>query len=242
MPPRPFGIQSSMLLAGVLIAAAAVSTPADLGPVPVEQVRVFLIRHGQAYSNLDPTPDLPPAQLDRLTDLGHSQSRRAGLALKGHGVALVLSSPAGRARESADELSAALGAGVARMDARLRPLELGRTPAGHPLDWDAREAEWAAGRDPQPDGGESLDQVGRRVQELVTNLAKDHRGASIVLVAHSEVIGAFLGLVAGTPAPRRLDASSVRNGSITVVEAGAAGPEHLVLLDYVPSETSAPRR
>lgn len=231
-----------MLLAGALFAAAAVTSPADLGPVPAEQVRVFLIRHGQAYSNLDPTPDLPPAQLDRLTELGHSQARRAGRALKGRGVALVLSSPARRARESAEELAAALGAGIARVDARLRPLELGRTAAGEPLDWDAREAEWAAGRDPQPAAGESLDQVGRRVQELVTSLAKEHRGAGVVLVAHGEVIGAFLGLVAGTPAPHRLDASSVRNGSITVFEAGDAGPARLVLTDYVPSEASPPRR
>jgi peptide-methionine (S)-S-oxide reductase len=134
-----------MLLASAVLAMAAVTTPADLGPVPAKQVRVFLIRHGQAYSNLDPQPDLPPTQLDRLTDLGHSQSRRAGRALKGHSVALVLSSPAGRARERAEELAAALGAGVPRVDPRLRPLELGRAAAGEPLDWDAR-AVWRAVR------------------------------------------------------------------------------------------------
>src|SRR5262245_53602021 len=178
-------IQSSMLLFAVL-AAAALTTPADLGPVATDDVRVFLVRHGLAYSNLDPTPDLPPAQLDRLTEIGRAQSRRVGLALKGRSVALVVSSPAGRARQSAEELTNTLAAGAPRIDARLRPLELGRAAAGQPLDWDARDAEWAAGRDPQPAGGESIDQVGRRVLDLVTSLARDHHGHAVVLVAHGE--------------------------------------------------------
>ena len=228
-----------MLLAIVLVTGTTVASLGDLGPVATDEVRVFLVRHGLAYSNLDPAPDLPPAQLDRLTEMGRVQSRRVGLALKGRTVALVVSSPAGRARQSAQELTAVLEAGAPRIDARLRPLELGRTAAGQPLDWDARDAEWAAGRDPQPVGGESIDQVGRRVLDLVTGLARDPRGRAVVLVAHGEVIEAFVGLISGTPAPHRLD-SSVRNGSITVVEAGKAGSPRLVLTDYVPSETSAP--
>src|SRR5262245_55547358 len=115
--------------------------PASLGPVPADAVRLYLVRHGQAYSNLDPEPDLPPDKLDRLTDLGREQARRVARFLRGTAVAELLTSPAGRARETAEEIRTALGLEAARVEPALRPLELGRGPDGAPLDWDQRIAD-----------------------------------------------------------------------------------------------------
>ncbi len=50
-----------------LVLGVAAGGPAALEPVPADTVRVFLIRHGQALSNLDPKPSLPPDELDLLT-------------------------------------------------------------------------------------------------------------------------------------------------------------------------------
>jgi probable phosphoglycerate mutase len=229
-----------MTLAACVLSFLAAS-PAALGPVPAGVVRVYLVRHGQAVSNLEPKPNLPPDQLDRLTDLGREQARRAGGALRGGGVVLVLSSPAGRARETAEEIRAALGAPPVRLEPRLRPLDLGRAPGGKALTWDDRGVEWKAGRDPVPEGGESMEQMGQRVLDLVRAEARERPGKSVVLVAHGEVIGAFVGLVEKTPPAKRYPPTA-RNGSLTVVEMGVATPPALLLSDFVPVETEVPQR
>lgn len=218
-----------------LIVLWAAGTHQDLGPVPPGTLRVYLVRHGQALSNLDPAPDLPPDQLDRLTPLGRAQARSAGLALRQGRIDRVLSSPAGRARETAEEIAAALAMAPAEVEPRLRPLDLGRAPSGTPLRWHNRTAEWAAGRDPAPEGGESMEQMGLRVLDLVTSLRKHRAGKSLVLVAHGEVIGAFLGLLQGTPPAGRY-LLGIDNGSISVVEVGAEGAPAIVFTNHVPPE------
>ncbi len=223
-----------MLLALALAAQATVDapqlTPAALPPVPADAVRLFLVRHGQALSNLDPAPELPPEQLDRLTELGRTQARRAAEAVRRVPIERILTSPAGRARETASVLAEVLGLPI-DVEARARSLELGRG-----LDWDAREAEWAAGRDPSPEGGESLEAVGKRVLSVVEELTR-RPGRSVLLVAHSEVIAAFVGEVAGVPAPKRWP-PSVPNGSITVVEARVGERPRALLASHVPAAAS----
>jgi probable phosphoglycerate mutase len=214
------------------VALLAAGLP-PLGPVAAGSVRVVLVRHGQALSNLDPTPDLPEAQLDHLTDLGRTQARAAGQALKPLGVAAVLSSPASRAQETAREIAALVGAPAPQLEPRARPLELGRGPDGAPLDWDHRIVDWEAGRDPAPPGGESLEQVGARVLGLVQSLAAGPAGRTVVVVAHSEVIGAFLGQLDGTPGAKRYP-PKVPNGSLTVVESDGKGPPRLIARAAVP--------
>ncbi len=224
-----------MLLALLLATQVAAETsrgPADLGPVPADAVRVFLIRHGQAFSNLDPAPKLPPDQLDRLTDLGHTQSRRAGEALRRVRLERILTSPAGRARQTARDLGTLLGLPVDE-EPRLRPLELGQAPAGHADAWDWRIAQWEAGQDPTPPGGESMQDMGRRVLDLVQSLAT-RPGRSLVLVAHSEVIGAFAGELLGVPPAQRWP-PTVPNASITVVEARAGERPRVLLSSHVPA-------
>jgi len=76
--------------------------------------------------------------------------------------------------------------------------------------------------------------VGGRVGELVRALARSRRGTSVVLVAHSEVIAAYLGEVRGTPAPRRYP-PGLANGSITVVDVVATGAETIRLTNHVPA-------
>ena len=214
---------------------------AALGPVPAGTVRIYMVRHGQALSNLEPLPppSAPPQGLDHLTPLGEAQARKVGEILAGHGVKLVLTSPAGRARESAEKIAAALGAAPPRVEARLRPLELGKDASGKPLSWDDRAKEFAAGRDPAPAGGESMGQVGERVMALVKGLRVEARAVSVALVAHGEVIAAFIGAVQGTPAAKRYP-PRLANGSITVVEARPDGRVALLFANHVPPGMPSP--
>jgi len=215
-----------------LILLAAPDPLAALGPVPAGTVRVYLIRHGQALSNLQPLPSPAPRGLDHLTPLGERQSSRVGEMLAGKGVKLVVTSPAGRARESAEKIAAALGAAPVRVERRLRPLDLGNDATGKQLDWDAREAEWKAGRDPSPPGGESMAQMGERVMAVVKDVRSEAPGASVVLVAHGEVITSFVGQVQGIPPPKRFP-PRLANASLTVVEARPDGTVAVLLTNHV---------
>jgi probable phosphoglycerate mutase len=229
-----------MLAPAAALLFLAVPDPlAALGPVPAGTVRVYLIRHGQALSNLEPPPSAAPRGLDHLTPLGEAQARKVGEILAGQGVKLVLTSPAGRAKESAEKIAAALGAAPIR--ARLRPLELGTDASGKPLSWDDRAKQFAAGRDPAPPGGESMAQVGERVMALVKGLRVEAPAASAALVAHGEVIAAFIGEVQGMPPPKRYP-PRLANGSITVVEACPDGSVTLLFANHVPPGMPSPTR
>lgn len=228
-----------MLLATSVVLLLAGPGIADLAPAPPGTVRFFLVRHGQAFSNLDPEPALPPEKLDSLTSLGQAQARAAAAALRPHGVRLVVSSPAGRAQETAELIRSVLGAPAVRVDRRLRPLDLGLGSDGKPLSWDQRIAEWEAGRDPAPSGGESLEQVGARVRDVMNDLAKAGAGDQVVLVAHGEVIGSFLGLVASVPPAKRYP-PDLRNGSVTVVDLSEGRLR--VLLSNYDAPKSAPAK
>lgn len=226
------------LLLGVTLLPAPASLADDaLGGLPAlhsGSLRVCLVRHGQALSNLDPAPDLPLEQLDHLTALGTLQAEAVGRALAGLGATNVLTSPASRARETAEGISRALGTGPPTVEPRLRPMELGRGRDGRALTWEDRAAEWEAGRDPSPRDGESLERVADRVSELVRALARSRRGTVVVLVAHGEVIGAYLGHIRGTPAAKRYP-PGLANGSVTVVDVAATGAATVLLANHLPA-------
>jgi ribonuclease H / adenosylcobalamin/alpha-ribazole phosphatase len=212
---------------------------ATLGPVPAGTVRVYLVRHAQALSNLVPPPTAAPRGTDHLTALGEAQARKVGAVLAGRGVTLVLTSPAGRARETADRIASALGLPPARVETRLRPMDLGTDGAGKALGWDDRAKEWAAGRDPAPPGGESMAQMEERVMAAVTRLRAAAPAGSVVAVAHGEVIAALVGALRGTP-PVRVYPPKLANASITAVEARADGSVALLFSNHVPPGMPSP--
>jgi probable phosphoglycerate mutase len=230
---------STLALAVALGVAAAPHPPLAEVSSPAPAVQVYLVRHGQAFSNLVPTPKLPPDQLDRLTELGRAQAAETGRALAGSRPALIVTSPAGRARQTAEEIQRAVGAIEVRTEPRVGPLELGRSASGGPGDWDEREAEWRAGRDPVPPGGESLGQLGERVMQAVREEVQRKPGRPIVVVAHNEVISAFLALVRGEPGARGFP-FSLRNGSVSLVEIDAGGKPALVFSNRLPGELPPP--
>lgn len=232
-----FRLVATMLFIAPPLLALLAAGPADLGPVPEGALRVYVIRHAQAFTNLTPPPDLPPDQLDRLTDLGSAQARTAAGALKGRGVSLIVTSPKGRAQDTAAELRAALEVPV-RIDERLRPLEMGRDAAGRELEWNDRMKDWSAGRDPVPTSGESLEQLGLRVLQLVSELKREQAGHSVVFVSHGELIGNLFGMLEAQTLEGRFELR-IANASISAVEARAASLPRLLFANFVPEEKKA---
>jgi broad specificity phosphatase PhoE len=77
-----------------------------------------------------------------------------------------------------------------------------------------------------------MEAMGRRVLDLVLSLAAKP-GRSLVLVAHGEVIGAFVGELNQVPAAKRWP-PAVANGSITAVEARADQRPRVLFASHVP--------
>ncbi|MFI9413272.1 bifunctional RNase H/acid phosphatase [Nocardia gamkensis] len=158
--------------------------------------RLLLLRHGQTELSLQRRYSgrgNPP-----LTALGREQAARAAkmLAAKG-GIAAVISSPLGRARETAEAAAAALGVPVEVHDGLIE------TDFG---EWEGLTFAEAALRDPglharwigdptvAAPGGESFEEVLQRVEAVLRDLLGRYPGANVVVVSHVTPIKTLLRL------------------------------------------------
>lgn len=161
--------------------------------------RLLLLRHGQTelsvqrrYSGRGNPP---------LTAVGREQAARAAkmLAAKGD-IAAIVTSPLGRARETAEAAGAALGIEV-RVVEGLTETDFG--------DWEGLTFREAAERDPELHArwlgdpslpaprGESFDAVRERVETVRRDLVARYPGANVVVVSHVTPIKTLLQLALG---------------------------------------------
>lgn len=161
--------------------------------------RFLLLRHGQTELSVERRYSgrgNPP-----LTALGREQAARAAkmLAAKGD-IAAVISSPLGRAQETAEAAATALGVPMQICDGLIE------TDFG---DWEGLTFAEAVERDPQlhsdwlgdpsvpAPGGESFDQVRERVEAARRDLVALYPGANLVVVSHVTPIKTLLQLALG---------------------------------------------
>ena len=140
-----------------------------------------LLRHGQTDWNIDlrlqGTADIP------MNAFGIAQVESAASELSQHGWDLVLSSPLGRAKQSAEIVSKFLG--IERIN--IEPLLLERSfGIGEGLTY----AEWGekyAKLDEIP-GAESANDVARRSRLLLEHIKAEFQGAKVLAVSHGALI------------------------------------------------------
>ncbi|MBF6318045.1 bifunctional RNase H/acid phosphatase [Nocardia cyriacigeorgica] len=161
--------------------------------------RFLLLRHGQTELSVERRYSgrgNPP-----LTALGREQAARAAkmLAAKGD-IAAVISSPLGRAQETAEAAATALGVPMQICEGLIE------TDFG---DWEGLTFAEAVERDPQlhsawlgdpslpAPGGESFDQVRERVEAARRDLVALYPGANLVVVSHVTPIKTLLQLALG---------------------------------------------
>jgi probable phosphoglycerate mutase len=160
----------------------------------MEATRILAIRHGETAWNVDTRIQ---GQLDiGLNPTGHWQAQRVGLALAHEPVAAIYSSDLSRAFETAQAIARANAAHAARSvtpHTGLRERHFGHLQG---QTWEQIETGWPQdaklwrGRDPHwsPEGGESLTVLRERIARCVHELASQHLGEQIVLVAHGGVM------------------------------------------------------
>lgn len=177
---------------------------------------VYLVRHAESKKNVAHLPWTPEEELDTLTVKGRRQAAAIGRFLKDKGIVAVLSSPADRARETAQAISQVIGLKrgyeVEKAFASLRP---GKDRDGNQMSWAWREKQWAQGQDPRPEGGESLLDGEIRAKNALNRLSERFYGMAVVIVSHGDICAALLGHAENAPMSKRYVLHNVPTGSVS---------------------------
>jgi len=144
---------------------------------------IVLVRHG-------PTEWSVAGRHTGVTDLALTEDGRAAAArlrgrLADHDFALVLSSPLGRARETAE--LAGLG-DRAELDENLREYDYGAYEGRTTADIQEERPGWFLWRDGAPDG-ETPEQVGERADRVIARALT--AGGDVALFAHGHILRAL---------------------------------------------------
>lgn len=163
------------------------------------RTRIYLIRHGRTAWNREVRfrgrTDLP------LDEVGRLQARAIARRLSSHPIAAIYSSPLLRAVQTAEPLADALGLEVQK-EGQLIDINYG--------DWQGLSPEEVSRRYPELyrkwlsaphviriPGGESLEEVRRRVVQALMRIIEKHRGREIAIVGHQVVNKVMLCAVLG---------------------------------------------
>lgn len=157
-----------------------------------------MLRHGQSVSNAHPElAALPLEEGDRLTELGREQALAAAEGLAAFEPTALLSSPMGRARETADLVGERLGIEVGELPYISELRESRNYATMRPEEQKLRRwSAWMTEHGEDPDfswqGGETFDQVRGRVRRLKDELERDHAGGRPLVVTHGIFLRFFL--------------------------------------------------
>lgn len=155
-------------------------------PAAAQATTTLLLRHGQTALSVERRfagrGDVP------LTDTGRQQAAAAAGALAARGgVDLIVTSPLGRARRTAETVAERTGAGLTVDDGLAETdfgawegLSFAEVRAGWPDEMKA----WLADADVAPPAGESFAAVAVRVDAALDRLLAAYQGQTLVVVSH----------------------------------------------------------
>jgi broad specificity phosphatase PhoE len=202
---------------------------AKLAPPRDGSIRIFVIRHGQSVGNASgDSPKLTEAEKDQLSDQGKKDAAALGAAVKLMGATRLYHSPAVRASQTAEGAwRAAFGdkpPKLVKLDS-VGPIALGKSPVEGAPPTSYLVSRWMKGEDPKLEGGESLADVCQRIHkgcEGIYKLAKEAK-EPFAVVAHGEVLLAFLAGFDVAELRKLIVKVRVKNGGILAFDLDAAG-------------------
>jgi probable phosphoglycerate mutase len=172
----------------------------------MQATRIIAIRHGETAWNVDTRIQ---GQLDvELNATGLWQAQQVAQALREESIAAIYASDLSRAFQTASAIGTAVGQQPVPTPAlRERHFGMFQTRTWAEIEatwpdqaklWRQRVPDWA------PEGGESLITVHERISQCVDQLAQNHMGEQIVLVAHGGIMDVLYRWATGQPiqAPR----------------------------------------
>lgn len=191
------------------------ATPAP--PPSMTPTTLHVVRHGQTELTVSRAFSGGSEPGPPLTSSGREEAARAADALADSGAVAVVASPLVRTQETAAAVAARLGVAV-ETDDSWRECEFG--------DWEGltgtqvREkfpdgfAAWLGTLTVAPPGGESMEELGRRVALARDRLVSQFEGQIVVVVTHSLVLRTLVRMTLDAP-PTAMHKTPPAPGSIS---------------------------
>ena len=196
---------------------------------------LVLLRHGETLLTPQRRLSGSGGTNPGLSPVGRRQAEAAAEALAGRGgIEAVVTAPLRRCQETARSAAARLGLGV-EVEPDLREADFGawegltfaEVRERYPDDLDA----WFASPDSPPSGGgETMQQVTRRVAAVRDRLCARHAGATVLLVSHVAPVRTLIRLALQAP-PHSLFRMEVAAASLSAVTYGPDGNASVQLLN-----------
>lgn len=169
---------------------------------------VGLFRHGQTDWNIDlrlqGTADIP------MNQFGISQVIRAAEILAQSKWDVILASPLGRAKQSAEIIQSTLGLREVKIESLLLERSFG---IGEGMDYKTWQEQFAH-LDKIP-GAESTSSIKARSRLLLQTLEREYRGANVLAVSHGALIRFVLGEITNGEVPPK--GERLQNASLHVI-------------------------
>lgn len=176
--------------------------------VPKSGNTYFVMRHGEAESNLSGSIDAIKDEHNPLTETGRAQVEAQSLKLKDQGIDLIIHSGMQRTRQTAETVAGVLGleANCVLEDNRITELQTGPSLEGKT--WDEYEALYASQRErftkDVPDV-ENRFNVATRVGNFLYDIDGKYKNKTILIVGHASSTFALRCVAEGADLERSLE-------------------------------------
>jgi isoleucyl-tRNA synthetase len=186
--------------------------------------KYWIMRHGQATSNLESRISYENEKADGLTEEGKKEVKISAFNLASAGIDMIVSSPFRRTKETAAIIAQELNVPVEERDG-LKEINVGSLEGQSWLEYEKLFPSIEDKLDKAPEGGESVTAVRARVMSTLFQLEEKYTGKNILIVSHGLPLRALVFSVAG------VDDRSLRKSGWKGTEMGNA---EVRFLDFKP--------
>jgi isoleucyl-tRNA synthetase len=143
----------------------------------------YVMRHGEAWSNVHNILDKGTNQDNHLTEEGINQIKKSILSLEGTQIDMIVASPVLRGKESAELVGKALSVEVT-FDERLREYDMGVFDGKTRDEYFSSLTRSFVAYDTRVEGGETHEEMMHRALAVIVDLEKSYEGKTILIVTH----------------------------------------------------------
>ena len=162
----------------------------DLKKRTAKDNRFFVVRHGEAESNVSQILSSNPKTVNHLTDTGRKEAVQAGKNIDGQKIDVIYCSPFMRTKETAEIIADEIGYPKDKIiyDERLHEIFVGVMDGKPDADYQAFFETKKAKFWKTPEGGENYTGVKNRMTEFLYETNEKNDGKNILIVSHNTPI------------------------------------------------------
>ena len=184
--------------------------------------RYLLLRHGHSIMNEKEIiiSTLPEKIKCLLTEKGEKETREAVKKLKTAKIDLIISSDLLRTRQTAEIIGKELGIEPI-FDKRLRDIQAGIYEGKTLLEFQEFWGDFEERFTKRPEGGESYNDVKKRIYQFLKEIDRKYNGKRILLVGHQRVFAMLEGAIRGLPTKEffeKIESHKIKTGELREIE------------------------